>query len=149
MCAISRSSAVCEGWTAVFDWLREAQLNLAFNWFPACTTLKALKALSKVAPVGATGLVSEAAKYDERNRSVSLRTSSAFCRHRPTCSTASPLWWRFAPCVQVDHEVDWPSVCTNAEGSQQSGSSGSPWTSPCEARSNKTHHESPCDVKGC
>ena len=69
MCAISRNSAVCEGWTADFDWLREAQLNLAFNWLPAYTTLKAPKAFSKMAPMGATGLVSEAAKYDETAKS--------------------------------------------------------------------------------
>ena len=34
-----------------------------------------------------------------------------------------------------------------AEGSQQSGSRGSPWTASCDARSNKTHHEPPCDLE--
>ena len=124
------------------------------------------------------------------NRSVSVRTltvASAFCRHRPTCSTASPLSWRIAPRMvgrrgesssitwetqvghesnivefgfcqgwtplcdwlreaQVDHEVGWPSACTTLKARSKVAPAEVP---PCDARSNKTHHEPPCDLKGC
>ena len=61
---IHRVRLPCEGWTPVCVKLREPQLILAFNWPPACTMLGALNAVGKVATMGATGLVSEAAKYD-------------------------------------------------------------------------------------
>ena len=38
------------------------------------------------------------------------------------------------------------SVIDGARPSACSGSSGSPWTSPCDARDDKEHHEPPCDL---
>ena len=137
--------------------------------------------------MGATGLVSDAAKYDVTVKSkffsqhidsgvsiLSAQTDVQHCAssvvaictmygwtmwrvflgHLGTqfvqffCGRRTPLcvWLREA---QVDHVVDWPSACTTLKALCKVAPAEVCGLPPCDARIIETHHEPPCDPKGC